>query len=417
MKWSDGQPATVGDACFSWQLALDAIADGGAGSLGAGYLDPGLEDAKVTKVECPDPTTMIVYTEDASDRILQTYLPIIPKHIWGKETYKTIGDAKFEVAGQPLVGTGPYQAVEWKTGQFVRFVRNPNYWGKQGFADEVVIQLFKTADTMVQALKAGELDYAHELNPDQFKQLQTEPNIKTVVGAANGWTQLASTPTAPGPARPSRAAGRRPRRCSTRRSATPSATRSTTRRSSTGSSAATATSGTTIVPPVLTQWHVEPTTPRTFDLELAKQKLDAAGYTLDASGKRLDKEGKPISLRMFMPNTSDTYTEGGPVHRGLVRGSSGSNVTTQVLDSATARREGPAAGGRRRLHGRLRHRALGLGRQRRPERAAPDLQVRRDRQLVGQPVLQPGVRQAVRRTSSRRRRPRSARRSSRRCRT
>ena len=67
---------------------------------------------------------MIATTDDPSDRILQTYLPIIPKHIWSKETYKTIGDAKFEA---PIVGTGPYQAVEWQTGQFVRFERNPNY--------------------------------------------------------------------------------------------------------------------------------------------------------------------------------------------------------------------------------------------------------------------------------------------------
>ncbi len=137
MKWSDGTPATSADACFSWQLALDAIKDGGAGSLGAGYLDPGLDDAKVTKVECPDDSTMIAYTEDASDRVLETYLPIIPKHIWGKETSKTIGDAKFDAPlkdGEALVGTGPYQAVEWQTGQFVRFERNPNYWGPKPFA-------------------------------------------------------------------------------------------------------------------------------------------------------------------------------------------------------------------------------------------------------------------------------------------
>ena len=77
--------------------------------------------------------------------------------------------------------------------------------------------------------------------------------------------------------------------------------------------------GTTIVPPVLTQWHVEPTTPRTFDIELAKQKLDAAGYKLDASGNRLDKEGKPITLRMIMPDSDENYPKAAPVHRRLVR--------------------------------------------------------------------------------------------------
>src|SRR6476661_7889700 len=90
MKWSDGQPATSADACFSWQLALDAIKDGS--NIGLGYLDPGLKNAGVTKVECPDATTMIATTDDNSSRILQTYLPILPKHIWGKYTYKTIAD-------------------------------------------------------------------------------------------------------------------------------------------------------------------------------------------------------------------------------------------------------------------------------------------------------------------------------------
>jgi peptide/nickel transport system substrate-binding protein len=335
VTWSDGTPATSADACFSWQLALDAIADGGAGTLGAGYLDPGLDDAGVTKVECPDPTTMIAYTEDASDRILQTYLPIIPKHIWGKETHKTIGNAKFEVSpDKPLVGTGPYQAVQWETGQFARFVRNPNYTGKQGIADEVVLRFFKTADTMVQALKADELDYARDLNPDQFKALQSEAGIKTVVGAANGWSQMAFNTYGTGTGKTITGGGP-----STKALLDPAF------RDALGYAVdrkalvdkvlgGYGDQGNTIVPPVLSQWHVEPDRPRTFDIELAKQKLDAAGYQLDGSGKRLDKEGKPITLRMIMPNTSDTYTKAAQFVAAWYK-ELGIDVTTQVLDSAT----------------------------------------------------------------------------------
>jgi peptide/nickel transport system substrate-binding protein len=331
MKWSDGQPATAEDACFSWQLAINAIGDGGAGSLGAGYLDPGLDDAKVTKVECPDATTMIATTTDASDRILQTYLPIIPKHIWGKETYKTIGDAKFEA---PLVGTGPYQAVEWQTGQFVRFVRNPNYWGTQAYPDEVVIQLFKTADTLVQALKAGEIDYARGANADQFNALQSEPNIKTVVGAANGWTQLAFNTYGTGTDKTIKGGGP-----STKalldpkfRDALVTAVdhKTLVDRVLGGYGDA----GTTIVPPVLTQWHVEPTNLRSYDPEAAKAKLEAAGYTLDASGNRLDKEGKPITLRMYMPNTDENYPKAAQFVAEWYK-ALGIKTTTQVLDSAT----------------------------------------------------------------------------------
>ncbi len=329
MKWSDGTPATAQDACYSWNLAVAAIAD--EASIGEGYLDPGLKDAGVTKVECPDDETMIATTEDASDRVLQTYLPILPKHIWGAMDYKAIGEAKFEA---PLVGTGPYTVAEWRTSEFARFVRNPNYWGKQGAADEVVIQFFKNADTMVQALKAGEIDYARSPNPEQLKALQSDPKIKTVVGSANGWTQLAFNGYGASDGKTIKDGGP-----STKALLDPAF------RDALGYAVdknalvdrvlgGFGDIGTTIVPPVLGAWHVEPTTPRTFDIELAKQKLDAAGYKLDASGARLDKEGKPISLRLYMPNTDDAYPKAAQFIKDWY-GELGVKVTTNVFDSST----------------------------------------------------------------------------------
>ncbi len=331
MTWSDGEPATAADACFSWQLALDAIADGGAGSLGAGYLDPGLDDAAVTAVECPDANTMIATTDDASDRILQTYLPIIPQHIWGEEDHTTIGEAVFE---PPLVGTGPYQAVEWQTGQFIRFERNPNYWGTQGFADEVDIIIYNSADTMVQALKAGELDYAHGPNAEQLNELQTLPDIETVVGSANGWTQLAFNTYGTGTDKTIEGGG-----------PSTQALVDQAFRDALGYAidkdllvdrvlGGYGEVGTTMVPPVLTQWHVEPTNKRTFDIELAKQKLEDAGYTLNGDGDRLDKEGNPISLSLLMPDSDDNYPKAAQFVADWY-GELGINVTTQVLDSAT----------------------------------------------------------------------------------
>jgi peptide/nickel transport system substrate-binding protein len=56
--------------------------------------------------------------------------------------------------------------------------------------------------------------------------------------------------------------------------------------------------GDTNVPPYHANWHVSPTTPRRFDIEEAKRRLDVAGYVLDGSGKRLDKDGNPITLRL-----------------------------------------------------------------------------------------------------------------------
>jgi peptide/nickel transport system substrate-binding protein len=330
MKWSDGEPATAEDACFSWQLALDAHADDDS-SIGLGYLDTGLTDAGVTKIECPDDTTVVASTTDQSDRIYQVYLPIIPKHIFGKDNYKKIGDEKFNA---PLVGTGPYTLAEWKTGQFMRFVRNPNYWGNTGFADEVVLQIFSSSDTMVEALKTGDLDYAHGVNAAQFKALQTEENIATTVGSANGWTQLAFNAYGTGTGKTIKNGGP-----STKALLDPKF------RDALGYAVdkpllidrvlgGFGDLGTTIVPPVIPAFHVEPDTPRHFDIELAKQKLEDAGYHLDAAGKRLDIEGKPIVLRLYMPDSDENYPKAAEFIKDWY-GQLGVGVKTGVYDSDT----------------------------------------------------------------------------------
>jgi peptide/nickel transport system substrate-binding protein len=329
MTWSDGKPATSQDVCYSWGLAMAAIKDGA--NVGAGYLDPNVKDAGVTKIECPDDSTFIAYTTDQSDRVFQVYIPILPQHVYGKDDYKKIGKETFDA---PLVGTGPYTLAEWKTGQFARFVRNPHYWGQQGFEDEVVLQFFKNSDTMVQALKSGALDYAHGVNADQFKQLKTDAAYTTVAGKLNGWSQLAFNTYGTGTGKTIKNGGP-----STQALLDPAF------RDALGYAVdrqalvdrvlgGFGDVGTTNIPPVLSDWHVDPTTPRTFNIDLAKQKLATAGYTLDSNGKLLDKQGKVISLRLDYPNSDDNYPKVAQFVKSWY-GQLGINVTTQSYDSAT----------------------------------------------------------------------------------
>ena len=332
LKWSDGQPATSADACFSWGLVVDAIAKGD--SVGVGYIDPALKDAGVTKVECPDATTMIATTDDASDRILQTYIPILPKHIWGKMDYKQLGEAKFDppADGSGAVGTGPYLLTEFKTGEYARLKQNPTYWGTKAAPEQIIIQFFGTTDTMVQALKAGEIDYARRISKDLFNQLKTVPNVKTVNGASNGWTELGFNTYGTGTGKTIKGGGP-----STKALQDPAF------RDALGYAidkqklidnvlGGYGTIGSTQIPPVIKDWHVDPTTPRTFDIDAAKSKLDAAGYVLDASGARLDKEGKPISLRLVMPDDNPNFASVGQFIQDWY-GQLGIKVTPKVYDS------------------------------------------------------------------------------------
>jgi peptide/nickel transport system substrate-binding protein len=347
MLWSDGEPATAEDARWTYQLVLDA-AETETGYLGEGYLDGYLTNAGVTSVEAPDEQTLVVTTEFANTLLLQAYVPILPKHIWSQYTLEQIGDTTADgyFANDPtVVGTGPYQAVEWEPGNFIRFARNENYWGDQGAADEVIIQHFASPDTMIQALRTGEIDYVRGVNADQFDALQGAEDIVTVEGFANGYTELSFNTGGTG--RDGQEYG----------GSTP-ALSDPAFRDALGYAIDTnalveavlaghGEPGTTIIPPFHTRWHVEPDNPRTFDIEEAKRRLQAAGYELNGENRLLDKEGNPITLRLTWP---DSESENGSIAPFLVEwfGELGIQVDAAVteegklIEDVTGPPEGPA---------------------------------------------------------------------------
>lgn len=300
--WSDGEPATSEDVRFSIQLLLDAIASD-AGAMCLGYLDPYLVNAGVTTVTAPDPQTVVVTLSRANDRILKTYVPILPAHVWASKA-ETICDDQFAT---PIVGSGPYQAQEWQTGQQVSFTKNPNWTAGDLAADEIVLQIFASEDTMAQALRNDELDYAQNVLSDQFDALTGAENIVTVAGTANGFTELGFNTYGTGTGNTIEGGG----------PSTPALLDAAFRDALgyaidkdeliTTVLGGYGEPGTTQVPPFQTAWHKDPATPRTFDLAVAGQKLEAAGYVLDGAGKRLDKAGNPIVLDLVFPDSDTTY--------------------------------------------------------------------------------------------------------------
>jgi peptide/nickel transport system substrate-binding protein len=342
MLWSDGQPATAEDARWTYQLVLDGQ-ETTNGYLGEGYLDGYLTNAGVTSVEAPDEQTLVVTTEFPNTLLLQAYVPILPKHIWSQHTIEQIGDVTAEGFFQnepPVVGTGPYVAVEWTPGEFIRFARNDNYWGQQGAADEVILQHFASPDTMVQALRTGEIDYVRGVNGDQFDALEGVEDIATVEGFANGYTELSfntgGTKEGYGGSTPalSDVAFRDALGYAIDKQALVDAVLN-----------GHGVPGDTIIPPFHTRWHVAPDTPRTFDIEEAKRRLQAAGYELNGDNRLLDEEGNPITLRLTWP---DSESENGSIAPFLVEwfGELGIEVDAAVTEEGKLIEDvtGPPAG-------------------------------------------------------------------------
>jgi peptide/nickel transport system substrate-binding protein len=304
MKWSDGTPATSEDARWSYQLALDADAASQASEdgyyLAAGYLEPYLLNAGVSAVSAPDPQTLVVETSFANQLILQAYYPILPKHIWSQHSMDDIAmysETPF-MNEPPIVGTGPYQVAEWKPGEFIRYVRNPNYWGPKGAADEVILLTFADADTMVQALKTGQVDYVRGVQPAQFDALKTEKDIVAVEGISNGYSEIAFNTKGN----------------TEGYGGSTSALTDPAFRSALGHAIDTAklvettlggygVPGDSVVPPFHTRWYDQPDNLRTFDIDEANRLLDEAGYARDGDGDRLDAEGNKIVLRVTWPDS------------------------------------------------------------------------------------------------------------------
>ncbi len=328
LNWSDGEPATSEDARWTIQTLLDGQAKDGY--VGLGYLDPYLTYAGVTAVSAPDPETLVIETETPNTQILTSYIPILPKHVWEGRDINT--DAN-EV---PVVGTGAYQAVEWKPGQYVRMVRNPNYWGPKGYEDEIFIQYFADEGAMTEALKSGAIDYARNPTADQWDSLQGLPDVVPIQSAtaseANSFIELGfntyGKPIAGG------GASTKALQDPAFRDAVGYAIdkQELVDKVLSGKGAV----GTTHIPPALGggKWHLDPPNQRTFDIEQAKQKLDAAGYRLNDAGKRLDKEGKPINLRMVVPDSASTYADSAQFIQNWWA-QLGIDMQTQAYDSDT----------------------------------------------------------------------------------
>jgi len=123
IKWSDGVPFTAEDVKFTLEFLKDNNVPR--------YMSA-VED--IVKVELIDDYTVTVYFDTISYwHLYNADQAFLPKHIWEDvEDYKT-----FEPWKEPhptmegytkLVGHGPFILKEYRAGEYVRLVKNPNYW-------------------------------------------------------------------------------------------------------------------------------------------------------------------------------------------------------------------------------------------------------------------------------------------------
>jgi len=324
MRWSDGEVADANDVAFTFRYILASRdpryigpwapggndqplpgathADGRADHPLSLYGDVLGRAAGLRSVQVVDAHTVAMTTANPTTLLLGAQVPILPEHVWSSVPFAAAAtDFQRE---PPVVGSGPFQIVDWQRGSSARFAQNPFYWGGRPYVGEVDFRFYPDPASLAAALERGEIDYARGVAPADVDGLEASPDVDVVQGAASGFTHLAfntyAQPIDGGGA--STPAVRDPR---FRAALDYAIDRDAVIAAAVDGHA---TPATTLVPPASAPFHTEPADPRTFDVTEAEKRLTAAGYVdSDADGTREDLDGRPIDLRLYYPTSDPRY--------------------------------------------------------------------------------------------------------------
>ena len=76
------------------------------------------------------------------------------------------------------IGTGPYMLSEWKTGDQIILVKNPNYWGTPAKTPTLVFRWSSEAAQRLLELQAGTVDAIDNVGPTDFDTVKKDTNLQ-----------------------------------------------------------------------------------------------------------------------------------------------------------------------------------------------------------------------------------------------
>lgn len=133
----------------------------------------------ITELEAVDDYTVAVKTEKPFGALLYN-LSHKSASILNEKATEAGGDNY----GQNPVGTGAYKLDEWQAGNFVKLVRNDEYFRGTPAIKNVVIKAVPEENSKVIGLETGEIDIAADLTP--FSRKMLEGNEGSEIHMADG---------------------------------------------------------------------------------------------------------------------------------------------------------------------------------------------------------------------------------------
>ena len=300
ITWSDGTPFTAHDVAATYNWILDEEV--------GNYVDYLPFTDSIT---APDDTTLVwTTTQPTGAPLYPPYIYILPEHVLSQ--YEDKADFRTWKGFPDTIGTGPFELVEWRRGDFWRMEANPDYWLGAPQIDELVFRVFQNDEAMIQALEQGEIDFAYSIESvDLFDSLEGDPDVTPHVAAPDYFVQMSfnqctdEVPYCTKTGYNYHPALRDPQ---LRLAVEYAIDRQTlVDRVNRGYASA----GTTVVNQP--KWHVDPDDPIPFDPAQANAILDEAGYQdTDGDGVReMPGGGEPLDFRFIVRTENPSTVEAG----------------------------------------------------------------------------------------------------------
>ncbi len=168
ITFHDGERLTASDVAFSYNLYASQE-DFPFLPIYTSYFD---------SVEAPDDKTVVLTLTEAIPNIESQliYLYVLPEHIWAD-----VPDAA-EFENTAMIGSGPFKMKEYRQNEFVSLDAVKDHYLKGPQIDGAVFQTFDNPDALVQALKTGQVDMITEMPNTAVAALRNDANVQVVSG-------------------------------------------------------------------------------------------------------------------------------------------------------------------------------------------------------------------------------------------
>jgi peptide/nickel transport system substrate-binding protein len=182
VKWQDGAPFTSADVKFTEDVIM---AKNTAVTTKQGF-------DKITKIECPDPYTVIMtYKEIYAPYNLQFGI-ILPKHLLASYIKDPNGDSiNHAPYNRHPIGTGPFKFSEWVSGDHITLTRFDDYWQGKPKVAALKMRIVPDENAAFTLLKSGDLDIYQSANINQYDALKKLKHVEVLNEPSLSWELVA----------------------------------------------------------------------------------------------------------------------------------------------------------------------------------------------------------------------------------